>query len=425
MAAISNSRFTGLWRNPDFMKFWVGQTISVIGSGITGLALPIIAAMTLNATPEQMGVLTALGQIAYLLISLPAGAWIDRTRRRPVMILSDIGRALCLIAIPLISVANLMRIEVLYVIAFIQSILTVLFELAYVAYLPVLASREHIIEANSKLETSRSGAQIAGPAIAGSLIELIGAPLAIIVDGFSFLLSAIALMLVRTQEPEPENTGEKRSMLSDIAEGIRIVSGHPLLRILTIGAALFNFFATIGNPILFLFLIDDLHLEPSSIGLIFTIAGPGTLLGALMARRISERFGLGPAIAGSGLIGALGWLLLPLAQPPAVLSIAMIALGEAILGASIMVFNINVLSLRQSITPDRLLGRVAATQRTLVLGIMPIASILGGFLGGAIGLRPTLFISVIGSMLPGILILITPVIRLKTPEQAVEQFAIK
>jgi MFS family permease len=419
------SRLSGLWRHSDFMKFWTGQTISVIGTGITALALPLIAADTLNATPEQMGVLSATGQLAYLVISLPAGAWIDRVRRRPVMVLSDIGRALCLAAIPVLGALNLLGMEALYIISLISGVMTVFFELAYLAFVPVLVSREHVVEANAKLETSRSAVQIVGPGLAGVLVQWLGAPLAIVVDAFSFALSAVSLMLIRMPETAPENGETRKSIVAEISEGVRVVAGHPVLRTLTLGVTLFNFFATLGNPILFLFLIDDLHLEAAQIGLIFSIAAPGTLLGALLAQRITERIGIGRAIALSLVVGPIGWLLLPLAQLPAALAIGMIALGEAILGAAVMVFNINVLSLRQSITPDRLLGRVAATQRFLVFGVLPIASLLGGLLGGSIGLRPTLYVSVVGSIVSSLVLLLSPVVRLRTTAQAVAEYGIK
>jgi MFS family permease len=419
------SRLIGLWRNPDFLKFWGGQTISVIGSSITGLALPLLAAVSLKASPEQMGILAALGQVAYLIVSLPAGAWIDRTRRRPIMIAADFGRALCIGAVPLLAVMGLLRIEMLYPIALIGGTLTVFFELAYVAYLPVLASREHIVEANAKLETSRSAAQIAGPGLAGLLIQWIGAPLTMVVDALSYLISGLTLLLIRQQEADPAPAHERPSMLADITEGIRVVSGNRLLRTLTIGIGLYNFTSGVYYAVVLLYLVNDLKLDAASIGLAFTISGPGTLLGALMARRISERLGLGWTIIASLVVGSLAGLLIPFAQPPAPLAIAMIATGYAIFGACLMIFNINVLSLRQSITSDRLLGRVAATQRFIVLGLMPLGSLLGGYLGGALGVRTTLFISDIGGFLPILFILFSPVIHLHNSTQAVEQYRIE
>ncbi|MBA3532451.1 MAG: MFS transporter [Ardenticatenales bacterium] len=418
-------RFQGLWQNPNFLKFWAGQTISVVGSNITGLALPLIATVTLNASPEQMGVLSALGQVAYLLVGLPAGAWIDRAQRLPILIAADIGRALCIGLVPLVAFFGLLRMEYLYAIALLAGVLTVFFELSYLAFVPVLVSREHVVEANSKLESSRSAAQIVSPGLAGLLIQVIGAPLALVIDALSFLLSAASLLWMRVEESKPEIVGPRPALWADIREGIRVVVRNPLLRALTFGTAIFNFFAGMIDAILVLFMVRELGLGAANIGIIFTIAGPGTLFGALMARRITERVGIGPAITGSMMVGAAAMALVPLARPPALVAMGFLALSWGIMGASVMVFNINVLSLRQSITPDRLLGRVGATARFVVMGILPLGAVLGGIIAGQIGLRPTLVIAVIGGLFSGLFFLFSPVVRLRRTEDAIAQYAVQ
>ncbi len=413
--------FSGLWRHSDFMKLWVGQAISAAGSTITGVAFPLVAAITLDVTPEQMGVLTALGWLPYLVVGLFAGAWADRVRRRPILIVCDIGRALMVALIPVSAALGFLRIEFLYAVTFVTGSLSVFFDMAWLAYLPVLVSREHIVEANGKMETSYSIMGIVMPGVAGWLVDRAGGPLAMGLDALSFAVSAISLSLIRTPEAPPQPTQQKSNLLADIPEGFRVVFGNPVLRWLTIGTALFNLFGSMLDAVRVLYIVRELELTPVLIGLVITFGGPGTLLGAVLAQRITKRLGLGPTISISLLIGAMARSLLLLAAPPMPVIMTFLILESLIFGFVVIVLNINVVSLRQSITPDRLLGRVNATARFIVFGIFPIGAVLGGLLGGAVGLRPTLTVAVAGIVLAGGLLFVSPVVRIKEVSDAQQQ----
>src|SRR5690349_3562034 len=227
---------TGLWNNPDFVKLWLGQTVSQFGSGITGIALPLTAVLLLAATPAQMGILGALDGIAVLVIGLLAGVWVDRVRRRPLMIATDLGRAFILSTIPLAALLGVLHIWQLYIVAAFAGILTVIFTVASPAYLPSLIPQDSLIEGNSKLGISDALAEIGGPAVAGPLVQLLTAPFAILFDAFSFLFSACCLALIRKPEPHPATSELKTSIWSDLIEGLRLVFKNPLLRSLALSA---------------------------------------------------------------------------------------------------------------------------------------------------------------------------------------------
>lgn len=414
-------RLNGLWRHGNFLKLWVGQTISVFGSSITGLAIPLTAAIALRATPLEMGILGAAGTAPFLLIGLFAGAWVDRMRRRPILIYSDIGRALLLAIIPLAALLGLLRMELLYVIEFLVGVMTVFFEVAYQAFLPALISREHLVEGNSKMEISRSTAQIAGPGLAGLLIQAVTAPVAIIVDALSFLVSAVSLALIRTPEPAPAAKAEHASIWSDIGEGLKLVLGNPLLRPIVACTATTNLCSGMWSAVLVLFATNTLGLSPAQQGLIFSLGAPGTLLGALVAGRVAKRLGLGQTIIGSALLGGLGGMLLPLAGMLPAAGTALMVASQLVVGAGFVIYNINQVSLRQAITPDRLLGRMNASIRFIVWGILPIGALIGGVLGQRLGIFPTLVISSLGQLLAFLWVLCSPVRSLREQPAPVEE----
>lgn len=410
--------FTGLWRHADFMKLWAGQTISAAGSMISAVAFPLVAALTLNVSPEEMGVLTALGWLPFLLIGLFAGVWADRVKRRPILILCDIGRALVVALIPLSALFDFLTIEFLYIATFVIGSFTVFFDMAWLAYLPVLVSREHIVEANSKMEASYSVTRIVMPGVAGLLVDWVGGPLAMGLDALSFFVSAISFGLIRTPEPPPQPTGQKTNMLADIVEGFRAVFGSPILRWLTLGTGLTNLFNSMISALHVLYVVRELEVTPVLFGIIAAVGGPGTLLGAMLAQRITRRFGLGPTISASLLATATGRGLILLAAPPMWVIMTLLILESLVVGFTVIVFNINVVSLRQSITADHLLGRVNATARFIVFGIFPIGSVLGGILGGAVGLRSALIVAVAGTVLAGAVLFFSPVFRIRNVADA-------
>src|SRR5919199_2128290 len=279
----------GLWRHPDFVKLWSGQTISRFGSEISQLAIPLTAALVLGASPAQMGLLGAFEFAPFLLLSLFAGVWVDRVHRRPVLIVADVGRAILLGSIPAAALAGVLRIEQLYVVGLLTGVLTVFFDVAYQAYLAVLVKREHLVEGNSKLEVSRSVAQIAGPGVAGALVQLVTAPIAVVVDAISFVASVIFLLLIGAPEPAPvRQAGTDGSVWSELREGLAVVIGNPLLRSIAGCTATSNLFGNAMQAIYVLYVTRELGLQPAVIGLIYAIRGPGALGGAVPPRWAGE-----------------------------------------------------------------------------------------------------------------------------------------
>lgn len=410
---VTGQRSTGLWRNRNFLKLWTGQTISVFGSQVTLLALPLVAVISLKATPFQMGILTAAGTVSWLLIGLFAGVWVDRLHRRPILIAADLGRALLLVFVPIAALLGILRIEELYIIGFLVGALTVFFGVAYPSFLPSLVQREQLVEGNSKLEVSRSIAQIAGPGFGGILVQVFTAPLAIVVDVISFVISALFLSLVRVTESAPKPAEQHQSMRKEIIEGLRLVLENPLLRAMTFATATFNFFAAVAEAVFILYATRQLGINPAALGLIFAIAGPGALLGAVTAPQFTRKFGIGPTIAGSLLLLGIASLFIPLAGGPVIIAISLLALSQLLLGFALPIYDVNVISLAQGITPGHFLGRMNASTRFIYAGVGPIGALVGGILGGIVGLRFTLLIAAIGALLGFLWILLSPTWKVK------------
>jgi MFS family permease len=406
----------GLWRHRDFLKLWSAQTVSQFGSQISALAIPLVAIVVLQATALQMGVLQALETLPFLLISLPAGVWVDRLRRRPLLIVGDLGRAAALAWIPVAHVLGVLAIWQLYVVALIVGVLTVFFDVAYQSYLPSLVGRDQLVDGNAKLQISASGAQVAGPPVAGVLIGLLTAPIAVLLDALSFLGSALFIFGIRRHEPAPEVTrdaaGNRTGMLAEMREGLRYVLGHRLLRSIAACTGTGNLFSSMAWAVLLLYLVRELGMSPELIGVVLGIGSIGFLVGALLPARVQRLIGLGPAIVVSAFIEGAAFLLVPLA--PRSSPIPFLVVAQLVMGMAVVVYNVSQVSLRQAITPDRLQGRMNATMRFLVWGTMPVGAVIGGYLGGAIGLRETLFVGTIGEALGFLFVLFSPVRSLRT-----------
>jgi MFS family permease len=415
-------RLTGLWRHRDFMWLWGSQTVSQFGTQVSLLAIPLTAAVTLDASPAQMGIVTAAETAPFLLFGLIAGAIVDRVRRRPILIWTDIGRALLLAVIPIAWALDVLRIELLIAVGFLVGVLNVFFDVSYQSYLPALVERRHLVEGNSKLETSRAGAQIAGPGIAGVLIQVLTAPVAVVLDAVSFIVSGILLGFIRKEEPEPAPRSAGRSMFSEIGEGISYIGRHRLLLPIAGCTATSNFFSGMIVALLVLYLTTELDISAGLIGLIFAAGSVGFMLGALTAGRFAARFGLGTTITLAIVLSGAGLWLVPLASGPRPAAIGMLVLALFAYSAGGAIYNINQVSLRQTITPDRLLGRMNATMRFLVWGVLPLGNLAGGALGEIIGLRATLFVGVTGATLAVLWPLLSDVGRLKEhPEGFAEE----
>ncbi len=396
----------------DFHLFWPGQAVSLVGSQVSALALPLTAALVLAAGPVQMGLLGAAAFVPFLFLTLPAGAWIDRRRRRPILIGADIGRGLLIAVIPIAAVAGVLRIELLYLVALGSGCCQVLFDLAYLAHVPSLVPREQLTQANGRLQATASAAEVGGPGIAGLLVQAVGAPLALLLDALSYLVSAVSLRLISTPEPPPAPSSASPSFRAEVIEGLRFLRRQPVLRACAFEAAQYNLFNQVIIAVLILHATREIGLEPALIGLAFAVGSVGSLVGASLAPRIARRVGVGRAITGSMVVACAAPLLLPLAASsdlPAVLLATSFAIG----GFGVAISNVHIVTLRQAITPDAMLGRLNASYRTLVYGAIPIGSLLGGLLGEVIGLRGTLVVGALGMLVAPAWVLKSAVPRMR------------
>jgi MFS family permease len=399
-----------LFRHADFLKLWSAETVSQFGTQVSLLAIPLIAAVVLNVTPFEFGLLATIEFLPFILISLPAGVWVDRLRRRPILIVGDIGRGLSLLSIPIAFELHVLTIWQLYLVGFINGCLTVFFDVAYQAYLPALVDREDILEGNSKLEISRSSAQIVGPGAAGFLIGAVTAPIAVILDSLSYFASAAFVFRIRKSEPLPEShtaEGKRPGMREEVAAGLRYVLTNPYLRSIAGCTGSSNLFGNIGFAILILYLVRVFAFTPELIGVAFAAGSIGALAGALTANRIGSRIGVGPTIVLSAVIFGPPFLLV--AAAPRELALPAVSVALLIGGFAGVVYNINQVSFRQAITPERMQGRMNATMRFIVWGTIPPGNLIGGFLGGLIGLHETIWVSAILSLTPFLFVLFGPV----------------
>jgi MFS family permease len=396
----------GLWRHSDFMKLWSAETISQFGTQVSQLALPFIAITILDASAFAVAALATVEFLPFLLFTLPAGVWVDRLRRRMILIVSDYGRAALLFSVPVAYAFDALTLAQLFVVGFLVGTFTVFFDVSYQSYLPSLVQRDQIIEGNSKLEVSRNVSQITGPGVAGGLIGLITAPYAVLVDAISFVASGAFLSAIRKQEQRPAPAeGAKPRMRSELWEGLQYVVRHPLLRPQALCTGTSNFFSNVTFSIFLVYAVRTLDLSAAEVGLIFTLGGPGGLIGALLSQRITRRFGVGPTtVAMTMLFGGAGFLV-PLA-PQSFPHPFLVASG-LIFGFSVVVYNITQVSLRQAITPERIQGRMNAVMRFLVWGTIPLGSLTGGALASTIGLRETLFVGAVGGLLSGLPIVLS------------------
>jgi MFS family permease len=384
---------SSLWRHRDFRLLWGGETVSEFGSMISGVAVALLAVKVLRASAFDTSVLTAAGTASFLLVGLPAGAWVDRMRRRPVMIMSDVGRVVALGSIPVAYWLGVLSLVQLYVVVFIAGTFTVFFDVAYQSYLPSLVGSDALVEGNSKLQSTATLAQVSGPAVAGGLVQTIGAAVAVLLDAISFAISAVAILSVRTKESEPKPRTHP-NLRSEIAEGLSFLWRHPILRAVALTTSTSNFFGTMMQAVEVVFMYRILHVNAAVIGLVFSTGGVGGFLGSLFAAKIAQRIGSARAtILGIG--SCFGTLIIPFAtrgDGP-----YLMALGGFCLGFGSVVYNVNQVSFRQRLCPPDLLGRMNASMRFLVWGVMPIGGLIGGVISSEWGVRSALWVGAIGS----------------------------
>jgi MFS family permease len=403
---------SSLWRHRDFRLLWAGQTVSELGTQVSFLAVPLVAIDVLHASTFGVGVLSSLQTLPFLLVGLPAGAWVDRMRRRPVLIAADVGRAVALGSIPAAWAVSVLTLAQLYVVSLISGVLTVFFDVAYQSYLPVLVGPDHLVDGNAKLAGTESGARVVGPALGGALVGAVGAATAVLADAASFVASFLSILGIRTHEDPVAPTADDgatrlRRLRTEIAEGLRFVWHEPRIRSVAASTGTSNLFAMMGLSIVLVFLRRELHLSAGRIGVLFAIGSFGGIVGAVSAARLAARFGVGRTILWSMVVVGIGEVSFPLATRST--ATALVIAGGLLIGAGGVVYNITQVSLRQALCPPRLLGRMNASVRFMVWGTMPIGAFLGGVLGSVIGLRATLWVAAGGCLGAFLWILWSPV----------------
>jgi MFS family permease len=404
---------SGLWSHPDFVKLWTGQTISEFGSQVSGLAIPWLAAVGLHATPFEFSILGVLGFLPFMLFALPAGVWVDRLRRRPILIAGDAARAVLLAYIPIAWAIGILDIWQLMVLQFVIGICTVFFDVAYQSYLPSLVDRDQLVEGNSKLQTTVSAAQIGGPGLAGVLIGVLTAPYAVALDAASFVISTLFMIPIRAPETLPERAegAPKPKMLPELKEGVAYVVRHPHLKWIAMCTGSSNFFGQVAFSIGLLYMARTLHISSFWAGVVFAGFGVGSIAGALVTTRFQKAVGVGNAIWMPAVLFSLGGLAFPLA--PKSFPIPVLLVGTLAFGVGGMAYNITQVSLRQAITPERIQGRMNATMRWIVWGTIPLGALAGGAIATAYSLRAALWVGAIGGLFTFLPVLLSSVRSIK------------
>jgi MFS family permease len=404
-----------LWRHADFLKLWTGQTISELGSVVTRTAVPLVALLVLGAGPTEMALLVVAGSLAILLVGFVAGAWVDRVRRRPLLIATDAIRSLLLLSIPIAYATGALRMEQLYVVTFVEGCLGALFNAAYPAYVPSLIGVDRVVDGNSKLATSSSLAEIGGPGLAGALVQLVSAPFAILVDAVSFAVSAVSLLLIRTPEPARPARTTTTAIRFEIVEGLRLVRHDRILLPIALRSAVAHVAGSFYGVLYTIYLIDDLHLSPFLLGIVISAGGVGSLVGSLFAARAIRRFGLGPALIWTATGAAALGILTPLAQGPVLLATIMVFIPQLFGDGLQTIEGVAELSLIQGLSPDRLLGRVNATLEVLSHGIAyPIGALAAAAIAGVIGVRGGIALGWAGMAVSILFLVLSPLPRVRT-----------
>ncbi len=414
MTTVDEGRRASLWRHHDFRQLWIGDTISQVGTQLSQLALPVLAVTVLQAGPREMGLLTAFETLAFLVVGLPAGAWVDRWRKKRVLVTGDVVRALALASIPLAWALGHLTLGQLYVVALLAGVATVFFDVAYQSYLPSIVAGDQMVDGNAKLQASQSVAQVGGPAVGGALLRVVSAPVLIAVDAVSFAVSAFFVRRIRHVETPPSRES-RRPLRVEIGEGLSFVVRHPLLVRITACTSISNFASGIVNALFVLYVLRTLGLGTAVVGAVFSVAAVGGLLGAVVTSRVVRFVGEARTIPVAAVLFGLGELATPLA---AYLSgtgpqVVLLTVGAAIAGVGVVVYNVTQVSFRQRLCPPALLGRMNASVRFIVWGSLPLGGLAGGFLGEGIGIVPTLWIAAglhLASSLP---VLLSPLPRMR------------
>ncbi len=393
----------------NFIKFWIGQSISLFGSGVAFPTLQLAAAVLLKASPVQIGLLVAMGSLPSLLLGLFVGVFVDRQKRRPLLVMTDLVRSFFLLLIAFSAFMGTLHITQLYITAFIVGLFTLVSDVAYRAYLPSLVRRPQLLTANSRFEVSQSAAETVGPGIAGVLVQLITAPFGLLVNGGSFLLSAAIVTSLPDVEAAPSSTIARQSILHEIREGLHLVTTNRYLRAIAANISTVGLFYSMLETVFLLHITRDLSIEPGWIGFIYVGGAIGFMLAAWVTQATAQRFGLGPTLMTALLVLGLGNLVLALTIGAKISMILILMLGYTLFGLGHTAYNITQISLRQAITPNHLQGRMNATMEFALWGIAPVGALLGGLLGEYLGLRTVIAVTALGELLGVLWLYCSPV----------------
>ncbi|HLK40038.1 MAG TPA: MFS transporter [Polyangiaceae bacterium] len=411
----------GLWSHPDFVKLWAGQSISELGSQVSQLAIPWLAAVGLHASPIEFSLLGVLGFLPFILFALPAGVWVDRLRRRQILIVGDASRAVILALIPILWAFGVLQIWHLLVLTFVIGCFTVFFDVAYQSYLPALIEREHLVDGNSKLQLTVSIAQVGGPSLAGGLIGAITAPYAIVADAVSFVVSSVFMIRMRHRENLPRQDADepRPKMWPQVREGLAWVLGNRNLRAIAGCTGTSNFCTNLLFAVGLLYFVRVLHLSSIEVGAVFAVGSVGSITGALLANRLQKRLGVGNAIVSTAVLFSLGGLAFPLA--PRAFPLPVLMAGMAVFGFGGVAYNIVQVSYRQAITPERLQGRMNAAMRWVVWGTIPLGTLAGGAIAQAFSLKASLWVGAVLGVPTFLWVLLSPLRSIRTmPEPVIE-----
>ena len=399
-----------LWQHQDFVKLWVGQTVSELGTVVTRTAVPLVALLVLGAGPWELAVLVIVTSLGVLLVGLFAGAWVDRLRRRPLLIWDDFIRAGLLLSIPVAYALGGLRIEQLYVVMFLESCLGALFDAAYPAYVPTLIGRDRLVEGNSRLATSSSIAEIGGPGFAGALVQIVSAPFAIFVDAISFVVSAVTLLLIRAPEPEPPPRETRTRIVHEIAEGLRVVRRHAIVFPLAARSVPAHVFGAFYGVLYSIYLLRELHLDPFLLGIVISAGGVGSLVGSLFASRAVNTLGIGRALVGTAIAASALGVLTPLAQGPVAIAALMVFIPQLVGDGLQTIEGVAERSLIQGVISDRMLGRVNATLDVVSHGVgYPLGALIAAFIAEQIGVRGAIAIGWAGMALSLLFLVFSPI----------------
>ena len=415
-----NLNFGGsLSKNRDFMRLWLSDTVSQFGNTFSQFAIPVLARLTFHANAFELGLLATLGFLPYPTLGLFVGVWADRFRRQRIMVICNFGRMLTLSSIPVTFLSGHLTLLQLFIVSLINGIFSVFFDVSYQSYLPVLVHRKDLVEGNQKLQISASAAQVAGPGIAGVVYQLIGGAMTIAIDALGYFTSAIALISIKkTEQKKVQDANAKPNFFREMREGIHIVVSNPILRTIAGSTATSNFGSNIWGAVFVIFALEYLNNSTVALGLVGTIGAVGFVIGVLISGRLTSRLGVGMSLAVAISAGFVA-LANPLAQYG--YSFAILSLVSFITGVMTPMYNINAVSLRQAITPNRLQGRMNATTRTIVWGTIPIGSFVGGILGVTIGIVNTMYLGAFVGGLAVFWILLGPVRKVKTFPASAEE----